>query len=121
MKFFGASGAIGLFLGVGFGAFGAHFLRGHLPGEMLSVFETGVRYQMYHSIALIVVGLLADKGKYFKYAGMLYILGIILFSGSLYLLAITNINRFGIITPFGGLSLLAGHVFLLAGFLKFKW
>jgi uncharacterized membrane protein YgdD (TMEM256/DUF423 family) len=118
MKFFGAAGAVGLFLAVLFGAFGAHSLRGHLTGEMLAIFETGVRYQMYHSISLIVVAFLYDKGKLFKYAGMFYVVGIFLFSGSLYMLALTNIAGLGIITPFGGLSFLAGHFFLVVGFLK---
>jgi len=118
VKFFGAAGAIGLFLGVGFGAFGAHLLRGHISSEMLAVFETGVRYQMYHSIALLLVAILVDKGKFFKYAGMFYIAGILLFSGSLYILALTSDSSFGIITPFGGLSFLAGYIFLLMGFLK---
>jgi uncharacterized membrane protein YgdD (TMEM256/DUF423 family) len=118
MKLFGAAGAIGLFLGVGLGAFGAHLLRGHVSAEMLAVFETGVRYQMYHSIALLIVALLADKGKFFRYAGLFYVAGIVLFSGSLYALALTGVVNLGVITPFGGLSFLAGHGSLLAGFLK---
>ena len=118
MKFLGGAGAIGLFLGVALGAFGAHSLRGHLTDEMLNTFETGVRYQMYHSIALLVVAFFADKGKFFKYAGILYIIGIILFSGSIYLIAMTSRVSFGIITPIGGLSFLAGHLCLLTGFLK---
>ena len=118
MKLFGAAGAIGLFIGVALGAFGAHVLRGHLSGEMLAVFETGVRYQVYHSIALLVAAIFADKAKFFKFAGAFYIVGIILFSGSLYVLAVTGIVNLGIITPFGGLSFLAGHIFLLIGFLR---
>ncbi len=106
MKFFGAAGSIGLFLGVGMGAFGAHSLRGHLPAEMLTVFETGVKYQIYHSIALLVVAILVDKKRFFKYAGIFYIAGIFLFSGSLYVLALTNTASFGIATPFGGMSFL---------------
>ncbi len=118
MKVFGSAGAIGLFLGVAFGAFGAHSLRGHLSAEMLGVFETGVRYQMYHSIALVVVAFLADKGKTFRFAGIFYIIGMVLFSFSLYALALTGTVAFGIITPFGGVSFLLGHIFLLVGFLK---
>ena len=118
MKLFGSIGAVGLFLGVAFGAFAAHSLRGHISAEMLGVFETGVRYQMYHSIALLVVAFLADKGKQFRYAGILYIVGIVLFSFSLYILALTGIMELGIITPFGGVSFLLGHIFLLIGFLK---
>ena len=118
MKFFGAAGAIGLILGVGLGAFGAHTLREHVSGNMLAVFETGLRYQMYHSIALVVVAAFADKGRCFRYAGVFYILGIILFSGSLYVLALANVPGLWIVTPLGGLSFLAGHIFLLIGFLK---
>jgi len=118
MKFFGAAGAIGLALGIGLGAFGAHSLREHLSGEMLAVFETGVKYQMYHSIALLIVAALADRGRFFRYAGMSYIAGIILFSGSLYAVALTGVAGLGMVTPFGGLSFLAGHLFLLAGFLR---
>lgn len=117
-RFFGAAGAMGLFLGVALGAFAAHELSGRLSTEMLGVFETGVRYQMYHSLALLAVAFFADKGKLFRYAGVFYIVGIVLFSFSLYALAVTGIDGLGIITPFGGLSLLAGHILLLSGFLR---
>ena len=118
MKFFGSAGAIGLFLGVALGAFAAHTLRGHLSGEMLDVFETGVRYQMYHSMALLVVAILSERGKWFKFGGFFYIAGIILFSGSLYALALTGHSAWGMITPAGGLSFMAGHVLIVWGFLK---
>jgi len=85
---------------------------------MLNVFETGVRYQVYHSLALLAVAMFAGKNTMFRYAGTSYILGIVLFSFSLYALAMTGIDGLGIITPFGGLSFLAGHIFLLIGFLK---
>ena len=117
-RIFGAAGAVGLFLGVAFGAFAAHSLRQRISPGMLEVFETGVRYQMYHSLALLAVAVFADKGKMFRYAGTFYIIGIALFSFSLYALAMTGIDGLGIITPFGGLSLLAGHIFLLLGFLR---
>jgi len=118
MKSFGAVGAIGLFAGVALGAFGAHSLRDHLSAEMMGVFETGVRYQMYHSIALLVVASFCGRGKIFRFAGIFYIAGIILFSGSLYILALSGISSFGIVTPFGGLSFLTGHALLLIGFLR---
>jgi uncharacterized membrane protein YgdD (TMEM256/DUF423 family) len=117
-RFYGAAGGAGLFLGVAFGAFAAHTLRTRISSEMIGVFETGVRYQMYHSLALLAVALFADRGKMFRYAGTLYILGIVLFSFSLYALAMTGGDRLGIITPFGGLSFLAGHIFLVLGFLR---
>ena len=117
-KFFGAAGSFGLLLGVALGAFAAHSLRTHISSQMLDVFETGVRYQMYHSLALLAVAVFADRGKMFRYAGTFYIAGVALFSFSLYALAVTGIDGLGIITPFGGLSFLAGHIFLLIGFLK---
>lgn len=117
-KFFGAAGGVGLFLGVAFGAFAAHTLRTRISSEMVEVFETGVRYQMYHSLALLAVALLADKGKMFRYAGAFYIAGIVLFSFSLYALALTGVAGLGIITPFGGVSFLAGHALLFGGFLR---
>ncbi len=117
-KYFGAAGAAGLFFGVAFGAFAAHFLKGRVSSQMLDAFETGVRYQMYHSLALLVVASYAGREKYFYYAGVFYVIGIVLFSFSLYALALTGVDSLGIITPFGGLSFLAGHIFLLFGFLR---
>ena len=117
-KFFGAAGAVGLFLGVAFGAFAAHGLRERVSPYMLEVFETGVRYQMYHSLALLAVALFADRGRMFQYAGIFYIAGILLFSFSLYALALTGTGALGYITPLGGVCFLAGHIFLLLGFLR---
>jgi len=120
MRLFGSAGAVGLFLGVAFGAFAAHLFQGRVSADALGLFETGMRYQMYHSVALLIVAFLADKGKFFKYAGQFYIIGILLFSESLYTFAMTNISALGVITPFGGLSFLVGHLFLLLGFLEGK-
>ncbi|HEY9165308.1 MAG TPA: DUF423 domain-containing protein [Candidatus Kryptonia bacterium] len=117
-KFYGAAGAAGLFLAVALGAFAAHSLRGRMDKEMLEVFETGVRYQVYHSIALLVVAGLADRGGLFRWAGLFYVLGIILFSGSLYSIAFGAPDSLGFITPIGGLSFLIGHASLLVAFLK---
>lgn len=117
-KFFGAAGAVGLFLGVAFGAFAAHVLDGRIASNMLQVFQTGVTFQMFHSLALLAVAFFADREKMFRYAGAFYIIGIILFSFSLYALAMTGIDALGFITPIGGISLLAGHIFLLFGFLR---
>ncbi len=118
MKFFGAAGAAGLLLGVALGAFAAHELTGRISSEMLGVFETGVKYQMYHSLALLAVAFFAERGKLFRYAGVFYILGIVLFSFSLYAMALTGLDGLGYITPLGGTSFLAGHIFLLLGFLR---
>lgn len=118
MRFFGAAGAIGLFLAVAFGAFAAHGLRSQLTPEMFGVLQTGVRYQFYHSLALLVVALLANKNRLFKFAGAFYIAGIIVFCSSLYVLSITGLRWIAFVTPLGGLSFLAGHVLLFLGFLK---
>jgi uncharacterized membrane protein YgdD (TMEM256/DUF423 family) len=119
-KTFFVLGSLGAFLGVGFGAFGAHALKSSLSPEMLAVFETAVRYQMYHSFALLVTGWAYEKNQttLFLRAGWLFASGILLFCGSLYLLALSGISSFGIVTPFGGLAFLAGWFFLAAGFWK---
>jgi len=108
-------GAVAGFLGVAFGAFGAHALRARLSSEMLAVFETGVRYQMYHALAiLLVAALLARTGGWMvALAGWLFVAGVVIFSGSLYALALTGVRTFGAITPIGGLALLAGWVCLV--------
>jgi uncharacterized membrane protein YgdD (TMEM256/DUF423 family) len=103
------------FLGVAFGAFGAHALQGRLPSGMLAVFDTGVRYQLVHALALVAVDLLAARreSRLVAAAGWCFTGGIVLFSGSLYLLALTDTTSFGLITPFGGLLLLAGWACLV--------
>jgi uncharacterized membrane protein YgdD (TMEM256/DUF423 family) len=103
-------GALAGFIGVTLGAFGAHALRGRLSPEMLSVFETGVRYQMYHALAIIATGLIAARmsGWLIVLAGWLFTAGIVLFSGSLYLLAFTGVAILGAITPIGGVAFLLG-------------
>jgi uncharacterized membrane protein YgdD (TMEM256/DUF423 family) len=103
-------GALAGFTGVTLGAFGAHALRGRLSPEMLVVFETGVRYQMYHALAILAIGLIAARmsGWLIVSAGWLMTAGIVLFSGSLYLLAFTGITVLGAITPIGGVAFLLG-------------
>src|SRR5207253_7092786 len=88
-------GAVAAFLAVVLGAFGAHGLRGRLTPDMLAVFETGVRYHMYHALALLLTAALMPRvpGKAIVAAGWLFVAGIVLFSGSLYLLAVTEIGR----------------------------
>jgi uncharacterized membrane protein YgdD (TMEM256/DUF423 family) len=99
------------FLGVMFGAFGAHALRTRLSPEMLAVFETGVRYQMYHAFAVLIVaaaiGRIGDA-PWLVLAGWFFFAGVLLFSGSLYALALTGIGTLGIVTPVGGLLFLIG-------------
>ena len=103
--------ALAGFLGVGFGAFGAHGLRGRLSSEMLAVFETAVRYQMYHALALLLtaaaIGRIGDA-RLLVIGGWFFVAGIVLFSGSLYALALTGIPMLGAVTPFGGLAFLIG-------------
>ena len=106
--------ALAGFLGVALGAFGAHGLRNRLTPDMLAVFETGVRYQMYHALALLAIAALMDRlnGWLITTAGWLFVTGIVLFSGSLYALALTGVSILGAITPLGGLAFLAGWAFL---------
>jgi uncharacterized membrane protein YgdD (TMEM256/DUF423 family) len=113
-------------LAVVLGAFGAHSLKKFVPAESISSFETGVRYQVYHCFALLLTGILFEKfpGSWMTYAGYSFIIGIILFSGSLYLLTAlkatgtVGLSGIGIITPFGGLFFIAGWVFMLMAFLR---
>jgi uncharacterized membrane protein YgdD (TMEM256/DUF423 family) len=104
-------GSVAAGLGVMLGAFGAHALRGTLSNTMLTIYQTGVHYQQIHALGLILVGVLlltypqASGGL--TLAGWLMILGIVLFSGSLYLLALTEIKVLGAVTPVGGLAFIA--------------
>ncbi len=103
-------GALAGFVGVALGAFGAHGLRARISPEMLAVFETGVRYQLYHALALLLVGAMMPRmdGRLMVLAGWLFTAGIVLFSGSLYALALSGVATLGAITPLGGLAFLAG-------------
>ena len=107
--FFGL-GCVSAFVAVALGAFGAHALRGRLVPDMLAVFEIGVRYQMYHALALLAVGGIAARwgGSAAVAAGWLFVAGTVLFSGSLYALAFTGQRWLGAVTPVGGAALLVG-------------
>ncbi len=115
-------------LAVALGAFGAHGLKQIVSPETVSTFQTGVQYEMYHSIALLAVAIIYERysNKPVKWAGACFIIGITLFSGSLYLLTAIKatetigLNNIGIITPFGGLFFIAGWLLLFAGVLKKK-
>ncbi|ANJ58890.1 DUF423 domain-containing protein [Pseudomonas silesiensis] len=98
------------FTGVALGAFAAHGLKSRLTAEYLAIFHTGVTYQLVHTLALLGVALLASQmpGRLITWAGASFAIGILLFSGSLYLLTMTGISKLGIITPFGGLAFLVG-------------
>jgi uncharacterized membrane protein YgdD (TMEM256/DUF423 family) len=103
-------GAINGFLAVALGAFAAHALKNLLSAGLLEVFQTGVEYQAIHALALLAVGLLGRDGrsKALDLAGWAFATGILLFSGSLYILAVTDIRELGAITPFGGTAFLLG-------------
>src|SRR5258708_20981926 len=103
-------GAVAAFIGVGFGAFGAHGLKGRISPDMLAVFETGVRYQMYHAFAILITALALVRfdGWLIRTPGWLFTAGIVLFSGRLYPLALSGVTVLGAITPIGGLAFLAG-------------
>ncbi len=109
--------ALAAFLGVALGAFAAHGLKAILAPDMLAVFETGVRYQMYHAFALFAAAWAFARwpSRAFAIAGGLFVAGIVVFSGSLYLLALTDTRWLGAITPLGGLALLAGWLCLAWG------
>lgn len=103
-------GAAAGFVGVALGAFGAHALRARLSPDHLAVFETGVRYQLIHALALVLVGVLIGRqpARLANAAGWCFTVGIVLFSGSLYVLVLTGATAFGMVTPVGGLFFLAG-------------
>ena len=107
-------GAVAGGVGVALGAFGAHGLKSRVSAEMLAVFETGVRYQMYHALALVAVGLAATRwtSVWLGAAGWLFLIGIVVFSGSLYVMTFTGIRWLGAITPIGGLSFILGWLSL---------
>ena len=103
-----------------FGAFGAHGLRDRLSADMLAVFETGVRYHLFHGLALLAVAWAASRwpSSYVTAAGGFFVVGITIFSGSLYLLAVTGIRWLGAITPIGGVCLIVGWLVLAMGALR---
>ncbi len=114
------SGAALALLGVALGAFGAHALRASLSPGDIEIFETAVRYQMYHAVALFGVAWLATKlvGPLTDWAGWLLVAGTVVFSGSLYLLVLTGTRWLGAITPVGGLMLVAGWLLVVVALLR---
>ncbi|MHC0551537.1 DUF423 domain-containing protein [Salinicoccus sp. CNSTN-B1] len=120
MKLFIIMGAINAFISVACGAFGAHGLEGKISEHYMDVWEKAVSYQMYHALGLIAVGILVQLtgAPFLGTAGWLMLLGIIFFSGSLYILAVSGISILGAITPIGGVLFLAGWVFLIFGMIK---
>jgi uncharacterized membrane protein YgdD (TMEM256/DUF423 family) len=113
-RLFFAMGAISAAISVAAGAFGAHALKARLAPELLAVFETGARYQMYHALGLLAVGLAFARSPSgaAAWAGWLFLAGTLLFSGSLYALALTGVRALGAVTPFGGVAFIAGWIAL---------
>lgn len=118
-RFFAAAGALSACIAVAAGAFGAHALKTRLSAELLATFETGVRYQMYHALALLAVAWVLTRWPTApaRVAGWLFLGGTVCFSGSLYLLSLTGARWLGAITPLGGLLFLGGWLALAAGVL----
>ena len=109
-KLFVVLGALAAALAVALGAFGAHALRAKLPPDLLAVYRTGVEYHFYHALGLILVGLAAQhlpESGPLKIAGWLMVAGIVLFSGSLYVLAVSGVRALGAVTPIGGVAFIA--------------
>lgn len=120
-KLFLVAGSLIGGLSVMIGAFGAHALKKLLTENgRTDVFETAVKYQFYHAFALLILGLLMLKieHKFLNYAGYSFLAGIVIFSGSLYILSISNIKWFGAITPIGGLCMIAGWLLMAVAMIK---
>jgi uncharacterized membrane protein YgdD (TMEM256/DUF423 family) len=109
-----------LAMAVAIGAFGAHGLKSHLSEAMLQTYKTGVEYHFYHALGLLLIGVLTISfpSELLKWSAIFLMVGIVLFSGSLYILAVTGIKWFGAITPLGGLSFIAGWGLLFVAVLK---
>lgn len=108
-------GGFNMFLAVALGAFGAHGLKKVLAVDLMVVYQTGVQYHFYHALGLLFIGVLSQQwppSMLTKSAGWLLFAGIILFSGSLYVLSISGIRQLGMITPFGGVAFLVGWILL---------
>jgi uncharacterized membrane protein YgdD (TMEM256/DUF423 family) len=116
-RLFFSMGAVSGFIGVALGAFGAHALKSRLAPDLLATFEVGVRYQMYHALALLAVGWAQTRwpGPVLNAGGWLFVAGTLLFSGSLYVLSLTGEKWLGAVTPVGGLALLGGWLCLAWG------
>jgi len=118
MKFFLIAGAVNAMLSVAFGAFGAHLLEGRVADKYLDTWQTAVQYQMFHSIGLIAIAILMSSSLIgslgsLNWAGYLMLAGIIIFSGSLYVLSLTGISILGAITPIGGVAFIAAWILVI--------
>lgn len=121
MKLFIILGALNAFLSVALGAFGAHGLEKVVEPKYMEIWKTGVQYQMFHATGLLVIGVLLGKmpaSSLLSWSGWLMLIGIILFSGSLYVLTLTKISVLGAITPLGGVAFLAAWILLIIAAVK---
>jgi uncharacterized membrane protein YgdD (TMEM256/DUF423 family) len=115
------TGAILMALGVAFGAFGAHIVEGMLTPDRFDVYQTAVQYHFYHALGLILIGALSqhlDATKWLRWSSWLITAGVVIFSGSLYLLTLTDTGWLGAITPIGGAAFIAGWLCLAVGVIK---
>lgn len=121
MTVFLVLGSLLAFLSVAFGAFASHALARRVSSDRLAIFQTGSQYQMYHAFALIATGLVGrlvvTGSGLINLAGWLFLIGVVLFSGSLYLLTLTGVKKWGAVTPLGGLCFLAGWACFLFSFI----
>ncbi len=116
MKTFIIIGAINAFLSVALGAFGAHALEGKISAKYIETWNTGVQYQMFHAIGILIIGVMLGNlapSSLLSWSGWLMLIGTILFSGSLYVLSLSGIKVLGAITPLGGVSFLAAWVLMI--------
>lgn len=121
MKVFAMLGALNMAMGVILGAFAAHTLKQQLSADMLAVFQVGVQYQIYHALGLLLVSLLLlyfPKARGLRTGGWILLAGIVLFSGSLYLLSLTGISWFGPVTPLGGAAFIIGWLWIAYAVIK---
>jgi uncharacterized membrane protein YgdD (TMEM256/DUF423 family) len=120
-KIFLILGGLNAALVVLFGAFGAHALKARLSVEMLAAYQTGVHYHLFHALGLLAAGLLATQlpgSVYLKWSGWMMLVGIILFSGSLYILSISGLRWLGMVTPIGGMSFIAAWILFVLAVMK---
>jgi uncharacterized membrane protein YgdD (TMEM256/DUF423 family) len=115
-----ALGAISAAISVAAGAFGAHALKARLPTDLLAIFETGARYHMYHAIGIVLAAWASSRfpGAAATWAGWLFLAGTVLFSGSLYALALSGVRALGAVTPLGGVAFIAGWIALALAALR---
>lgn len=120
-KLFLIAGSLNALLAVFLGAFGAHGLRSRITEDLMAIYQTGVQYHFYHALGLIAIGIITIHlpiSFWIKWSGWLMLAGILLFSGSLYILSLTNIRWLGAITPLGGMAFILAWLSLAIGIFK---